>query len=64
MGHKQSLAYEPYPSYDPKYLVDDTITIVVQVNGKLRGEFQAEKGVAKDKAISLAKAQEKVQEIP
>ncbi|MCB1158238.1 MAG: leucine--tRNA ligase [Leptospiraceae bacterium] len=61
LGHKQSLAYEPYPSYDPKYLVDDTITIVVQVNGKLRGEFQAEKGVAKDKAISLAKAQEKVQ---
>jgi leucyl-tRNA synthetase len=37
LGHNSSLAYEPWPAYDPALLVDDTIEVPVQVNGKLRG---------------------------
>lgn len=31
LGHQQSLAYAPWPTYDPQLLVDDTITLPVQV---------------------------------
>ena len=38
---KDSIAYEPWPTYDEKMLVDKTVMIVVQVNGKVRGKFEA-----------------------
>jgi leucyl-tRNA synthetase len=38
LGHGQTLAYEPWPSYDPALLKDEEIEIPVQVNGKLRGK--------------------------
>ncbi|MGN0852131.1 MAG: leucine--tRNA ligase [Kiritimatiellia bacterium] len=37
LGHADSLAYEPFPAYDPKALAEDEIEIPVQVLGKLRG---------------------------
>ncbi len=37
LGHEQTLAYEPWPVFDPALLKDDEIEIPVQVNGKLRG---------------------------
>ena len=36
LGGSDSLAYEPWPKYDPALLVEDTLEIPVQVNGKLR----------------------------
>jgi leucyl-tRNA synthetase len=36
-GHDHTLAYEPWPGYDPALLKDDTIEVPVQVGGKLRG---------------------------
>lgn len=37
LGHTESLAYVPWPGFDPALLVDDTIEIPVQINGKVRG---------------------------
>ncbi|MCZ6764744.1 MAG: class I tRNA ligase family protein, partial [Alphaproteobacteria bacterium] len=37
LGHEEILAETSWPQADPTYLVDDTVTIAVQVNGKLRG---------------------------
>jgi leucyl-tRNA synthetase len=37
LGSTASLAYEPWPVFDPALIRDDTIEIGVQVNGKLRG---------------------------
>jgi len=37
LGHPESLARTGFPTADPQYLVDDTVQIAVQVNGKLRG---------------------------
>ena len=37
LGATKSLAYEPWPSFDPALVKDDTVEMGVQVNGKLRG---------------------------
>ncbi len=37
LGHTSSITRAAWPTYDPKYLVADTIEVAVQVNGKLRG---------------------------
>lgn len=39
MGHDKTMAYEPWPTYDEAYLVETVHTIVVQINGKVRGKF-------------------------
>jgi leucyl-tRNA synthetase len=40
LGHAQSLTYEPWPQFDPSLLVEDTWTLVVQVNGKKRDDLK------------------------
>ena len=37
LGNTKTLAYEPWPEFDPALLVEDQVEIPVQVNGKLRG---------------------------
>ena len=39
LGHQESLAYAPWPKFDPSKVVEDTIEIPVQVNGKLRAKI-------------------------
>ena len=39
LGHDKTLAYEPWPKFDPAALVEDEIEIPVQVMGKLRGRI-------------------------
>ena len=39
LGHSSTLAYEPWPAYAPALLVEDTIEIPIQVNGKLRAKI-------------------------
>ena len=36
LGHADSLATEPFPEADPALLVDETVEVPVQVNGKVR----------------------------
>ncbi|MEE2526995.1 leucine--tRNA ligase [Hyphobacterium sp. HN65] len=45
-----------WPEADPSLLVDNTVTIAVQVNGKRRGEIELAKGTAKDDAEAAALA--------
>src|SRR5262249_54914147 len=39
LGHDVTLAYEPWPTFDPALLVDAELEIPVQINGKLRGRI-------------------------
>ncbi|MCS7238633.1 MAG: leucine--tRNA ligase [Thermoguttaceae bacterium] len=39
LGHSKTLAYEPWPAYDEKYIREEEIEIPVQINGKLRGRI-------------------------
>ena len=61
LGGKPSIANEPWPQAQKELLVADEITIVFQVNGKLRGEGQFPKDVDKETVLSAAKADPKVQ---
>jgi leucyl-tRNA synthetase len=54
------LAREPWPSFDPALVAADTVTIAVQVNGKLRGEVQAPAGAGEAEVRALAEAEERV----
>lgn len=59
LGHKESLAYTPYPKWEEKYLIDANITIVIQINGKMRGEFSAPRDIDEKSVIQMAKEIEK-----
>ena len=56
LGHKSLLADSPWPLAEDALLVDDTVTVAVQLNGKLRGTLQLPKDVAKDEAEKAALA--------
>jgi len=60
LGHPESLAYAAWPVADEALLISDTITLVVQVNGKKRGEIEVPAEVSKGEAESLALAVENV----
>jgi leucyl-tRNA synthetase len=55
LGETELLAYAPIPSVDPQYLVDDTATYVVQINGKLRGRFDLPVGKSEQEILSLVR---------
>lgn len=56
LGHNDTIAYEPWPVYDEKELVVDTIEIAVQINGKVRGKINVGVDENQDSAIAKAKA--------
>ena len=56
LGHDTILADAPWPDYDPSLLTFDTVTMAVQVNGKLRGTITVGKDAAKDACESEALA--------
>jgi leucyl-tRNA synthetase len=60
LGHAASLAYEPWPSYEPKYLVTATFAIPVQINGKMRGRIEVPSDADEQQVIELARADETV----
>ncbi len=61
LGEKPSIVNQPWPKARIELLVAEEITIVFQVNGKLRGQGQFPKEIDKDTVISAAKADTKVQ---
>lgn len=56
LGHKKSLAYESWPVIDEKYLKQNTIEIIIQINGKLRGKVVAPTGSNQETVQPLALA--------
>jgi leucyl-tRNA synthetase len=50
-----------WPSFDPAMLVDEQVTLAVQVNGKLRDTLNAPRGLDRAAAEALALASDKVQ---
>lgn len=60
MGGKEILTGKALPTADPDALVRDVITIVVQVNGKLRGSIQVGANLPEPNVIELARSEGKV----
>ncbi len=62
LGHDSSLAYESWPSYDEALLVEDTIEIPVQINGRLRAKIQVANGADQSAMQAAAEADETIQQ--
>jgi len=60
LKHETSIHIEPWPEYDPKLLVEDMVTIVFQVNGKVRDTIKMAVSVTKEEAEAAALANEGV----
>lgn len=60
LGEKNSVHLSQWPQYDDAKTVDDTITIVAQVNGKVRDKFDLPTDATKEEVEALAKQSEKV----
>ncbi|HTP50457.1 MAG TPA: leucine--tRNA ligase [Anaeromyxobacteraceae bacterium] len=54
------LAECPWPAFDPALVAADSVTIAVQVNGKLRGEVQVSVAAAENEVRALAEREERV----
>ena len=53
-GKEESIAYRPWPVYDESKLVKSSATIAVQVNGKMRGKFEASTDATKEELEKMA----------
>jgi len=60
MGHEESLAYAEWPEVDEKWLVQDMLKLVVQVNGKVRGTIEVPADTSKEAIIEAGRTNEKV----
>ncbi len=60
LGHNDTIAFECWPTYDEAQLVEDTIEIVVQINGKIKAKLNIAVDSDKDSVIALAMDNEDV----
>ncbi len=60
LGHSTTVHRDSWPKADERYLLQDTVTIIVQVNGKLRGQIQAAASAQEAEIVDAAKADAKV----
>ena len=58
MGHTRSVFDSGWPSYDPALAAEQTIELVVQVNGKVRGRLHVPPDITKEDALARAMADE------
>ena len=62
LGHRDTLAYEPWPSWDEQLAADDIKEIVLQINGKVRSKISVPTATAKEELEKLARADSKINE--
>ena len=49
-------SYAPWPTVDVKYLTEDSVTLVVQVNGRVRARIDLAKGASEEEVFKIAKS--------
>ncbi len=60
LGHKSFISQEAFPSYDEEIIKEEEFVLVVQVNGKVRAQVKAPRGISKEEALELALKEENV----
>src|SRR5918997_4987065 len=60
LGHDSSLAWAPFPEADQRWLVEDTVQVAVQVNGKVRAQVTVPADADAAALEAAARAEEKV----
>ena len=61
LGHQGTIAYEPWPTYDEAKTIHDEVTIIVQVNGKLRDRLIVARDTDAKELENLALSNERIQ---
>jgi leucyl-tRNA synthetase len=61
LGHKESLAYHPWVEFSEELCIDDSVTIGVQVNGKVRGQIEISTEAKQEEAIAEAMKQPRIE---
>ena len=59
-GHKESIFNSQWPAYDPDFLIQDTITLVIQVNGKVRANKDVPAGLSDEEMKQCALKHENI----
>ncbi len=54
LGHAPSVALAGWPEVDPTLLIDDTVTCIVQISGKVRGKLEVPVGISAEALQALA----------
>jgi leucyl-tRNA synthetase len=63
LGHGKTLAYEPWPAFDPEAVREDTVEIPVQIGGKLRARISVPNGAGQEVMEQAARADERIAEL-
>ena len=63
LGRKTSIHREPWPEYDPVLIQEETFTLVIQVNGKVRDTILAPLNITEEEAKKIALGREKIKNI-
>jgi leucyl-tRNA synthetase len=56
LGHRESVTYEPWPTFDEELCRDEVVEIAVQVNGRVRGRIKIAPDAPEDEARRMAEA--------
>ena len=60
-GNKDTITYEPWPTYDESKLVEDEVEIVVQVMGKVRAKINVPRDLTKEELEQVALKEKRIQ---
>ncbi|WP_037570828.1 leucine--tRNA ligase [Spirochaeta cellobiosiphila] len=62
LGKTTSIAKEQWPSYEEDLTKEDTITLVLQINGKVRAKIDTEADIDKEQMLNIAKSNDRIKE--
>jgi leucyl-tRNA synthetase len=60
LGHKTTVHIDTWPKWEDKYLISDTMKIVIQVNGKVRSNIELPADASEEEVLKAAQADKKV----
>jgi leucyl-tRNA synthetase len=60
LGNRESIFKSAWPKYDPELLIEDTVTIVVQVNGRVRSKIEVPAGISEEELKKQVLSDEKL----
>ena len=63
LGHSETITFEPFPEFDEQWLVDDTVEVPVQINGKVKARIDVAVDASKDDLEAAALADERVADL-
>ncbi len=61
LGHKESILKEKWPEYNPELIEEESFTLIIQINGRVRDQVNAQKGISEKGAKELTLKSPKIQ---